>query len=406
MKKIVAFLTGISFVFAACTSSEKPLILVASSPSVIDTFPGACPYLTKDNKGNTVLSWVRSINDSSAVFCYATSADGGKTFGKPVIIPSSSNVHPHAENMPKVIFKPSGEIIALWGSSNPNPKNKYSGLVFYAQSFDEGKTWSEAKQLVTDTAGFDQRYFDVALLSTGEAGIIWLDNRKKGKADGSALYFASTNGKEGFKNEKIISESCCQCCRTDLYIDSKDGIHALYRGIIADSVRDMVHTVSVDGGKTFAAPKRISNDNWVLKGCPHTGPAMIENKEGLHFAWYTGGMKKGSFFTSSKTNGNSFIGEDSISQLGRHPQLCVLPNENIITVWDEAVKNKKGTNSLIGLQLRSADGKSLTKEYITGGTTSDTYPVACKTGENASLIAYCSKRNDKTYIAYQAVRFQ
>ena len=72
--------------------------------------------------------------------------DEGKTFGKPVEIPGSTNVHPHGENMPKVIFKPSGEIIAAWGAANPNPKNPYSGLVYYSQSFDKGKTWTKAEK--------------------------------------------------------------------------------------------------------------------------------------------------------------------------------------------------------------------------------------------------------------------
>jgi hypothetical protein len=39
--------------------------------------------------------------------------------------------------MPKVIFKPSGEIIALWDAPNPNPKNNYSGLVYHTQSLDK-----------------------------------------------------------------------------------------------------------------------------------------------------------------------------------------------------------------------------------------------------------------------------
>ncbi len=394
-----------SLLLCACMFTTRQPHISANTPVLIDSTGGACPYLTKDSKGNIVLSWVKTYNDSSAIFCYATSTDGGASFGKPVEIPSSNNVHPHSENIPKVIFKPSGEIIALWGSANPNPKNKYSGIVYYSQSFDDGKTWSTARQLVNDTAGYDQRYFDVALLKNGEAAVIWLDNRKKSDVEGSGLYYAATSGKKGFVNERMIGEGCCQCCRTDLFVDNKNNLHVLYRGIIADSIRDMVHTVSIDGGKSFSQPKKISNDNWVLKGCPHTGPAMTENKEGLHFAWFTGGLKKGSFYTSSKNNGASFVGEDSISQLGRHPQLAVLPNEDIITVWDEAIKTGNRFNSLIGVQLRASNGKSISKQFITDSSFSATYPVTTTIEKNTSVVAYCKEQGKKTYIAYQRVQF-
>ena len=290
--------------------------------------PGTSPYFTHDTKGNPVLSWARSVNDSSEVFCYSVSIDQGKSFGKPIVVPGSNNIHAHAENLPKIIFKPSGEIIALWGASNPNPKNKYSGLVFYAQSFDEGRTWTEPKTLVKDSASIDQRYYDVALMPNGEAAIIWLDNRKTSKKEGSALYFASTKGRDGFQDEQLVTEACCQCCRTDLFIDSKSGIHILYRGIIQDSIRDMLHIVSVDNGKTFSSPKRISDDNWVLKGCPHTGPAMTENENGLHFAWFTGGNNKGCYYANSVDNGKSFSPRNNISSFGSHPQITSLPGEN------------------------------------------------------------------------------
>src|SRR5688572_1503416 len=187
----------------SCSNNKKNLQLTAGAVMQADSLPGACPYLTKDTKGNTVLSWVRSINDSSAVFCYAVSKDG-RSFEPPVAIPGSNNIEVHSENLPKIIFKPNGEIIACWGANSIFSANKYAGLVYYAQSFDEGKTWSKPTPLVTDPVGSDQRYYDIALLPNGEAAIIWLDNRKTIAKEGSALYFAVTEGKNGFQRERLI----------------------------------------------------------------------------------------------------------------------------------------------------------------------------------------------------------
>lgn len=400
-----------NLIVAACTLTllmslnqhDYSIKILSSEVKYADSLPGDSPYLTKNNNGETVLSWVRLINDSASVFCYATSTDNGSTFSNTVVIPSSTNIYAHAENIPKVIFKPSGEIIAIWGAKNSNPKNKYSGLIYYAQSFDEGKTWSKAKPLVTDKNGYDQRYSDISLLKNGEAAIMWLDNRKKTDKEGSAVYFATTSGKNGFANETLISEPSCQCCRTSLYADSKGNIHALYRGIINDSIRDMVHIVSTDNGKTFTAPKKIYDDNWVLRGCPHTGPAMTENKYGLHFAWYTGARSSGSFYAGTTDNGHTFINRDNITTQGSHPQLATLSNEELAIVWDESLQKDDSYKKRIGIQLRKPDGSQLLKEYVTRDTSYATYPVICGVKENAAVLAYCLKKGNKNYIAYQRV---
>jgi hypothetical protein len=404
MKQYMIIVIACSALLAsACTDRKNNDVIQAGTPVQIDAMPASSPYLTKDTKGNIVMSWVRSLNDSSSVFCYAVSADGGNSFGRTISIPSSNNIHPHSENLPKIIFKPSGEIIALWGAANPDPRNKYAGLVFYSQSFDEGRTWGGSQPLVSDTAGYDQRYYDVALLPGNEVAIIWLDNRKDTGKEGAALYFASTKGRDGFRDERMIGQFCCPCCRTDLYVDNKGSIHVLYRGIIKDSIRDMVHSVSVDGGNNFSEPKRISNDDWVINGCPHTGPAMTENKEGMHFTWFTGGRSKGCFYTRSNNNGSSFIQHDRISALGSHPQVASASNGDILVAWDEAVQAGGKSFKKIGLQRRSASGVPREKGFITADTLTASYPVIASLNDGVSVVAYSLKRSGKNYIMYQRV---
>src|SRR4051812_32274547 len=174
---------------SSCTNPlQKDSSFSMGEAKIIDT-AASCPAFTKDAKGNVVMSWIKNISDSQHILCYSISKDEGKTFGHAVEVTSSNNIHPHAENLPKLLFKPSGEIIAAWGASNPSPKNAYTGLICYAQSYDDGRTWSNAKRLVSDTSSYDQRYFDMALLPNGEAAIVWLDNSNKQMMDGSDLYF-------------------------------------------------------------------------------------------------------------------------------------------------------------------------------------------------------------------------
>ena len=87
----------------ACNNTKPKPSIVATAVVQIDNVPGECPYLTKDNKANTVLSWVRMLDDSTTQFCYAINSDG-KTFSSPIVIPNSDNIQPHGENLPKIIF--------------------------------------------------------------------------------------------------------------------------------------------------------------------------------------------------------------------------------------------------------------------------------------------------------------
>ncbi|HEY7162884.1 MAG TPA: sialidase family protein [Acidobacteriota bacterium] len=402
MKRLVSVLIA-CILIAACNDQKHESIILADQAVQADRAPGECPYLTRDNKGNTVLSWIRIINDSTTAFCYATSKDG-KVFSSPVVIPNSENIQPHGENLPKIIFKPSGEVIALWGARNMNPKNKYSGLIYYTQSFDEGKHWTDLRLLISDTASYDQRYYDVDLLPDGEVGIIWLDNRKTTPREGSGLYFARTNGKNGFEGSgQLISEPCCQCCRTDLFVDRKGGIHALFRGIIQDSVRDMVHIVSLDGGKTFSTPERISDDNWVINGCPHTGPAMTENQNGIHFSWFTGGRNRGCYYTNSANDGKTFAARNGVSKFGSHPQMTSLSNGELLIVWDESASAGATVAKRIGIQKRSADGNDEGKDYITDVNSFASYPVIAAINNQEAIVAYTKKENEKSYIEWQKV---
>lgn len=394
----------LGIIVQSCFNADKKINIIASSAVQMDTSESSCPYITKDNKGDIVLSWIKKIDSSTSVFCYAVSKDEGKNFGKTIQIPGSENIHPHGENMPKIIFKPDGEIIAVWASANSNPKNPYSDVVYYSQSFNSGSSWTRPQRLVIDTAGYDQRYFDLALTGNGEVAICWLDNRKKTTEEGSALYFAETSGKSGFKNGRMITEPCCPCCRTDLYIDSKKNIHIVYRAIINDSIRDMMHTVSENNGTTFSTPERISKDNWVINGCPHTGPAMTENKNGIQFTWFTGAGNGGIYYCNSNDDGKTFSEREKVSgAASKHCQIVCLNNRDIAITWNETFFKGDNSCSRIGLELRNAKGNDPVKTYITSENGNATFPVIKSIDEHSVLVAFTETVKDKDYVKYKVV---
>ncbi len=406
MKNILIVISFI-FILPACKQrSTETSFITAGEMIQVDSLPASAPYFTSDTNDNIVLSWARQLNDSVYVFCYAVSADGGQTFQPAVQIPGSENLQAHAENLPKLIFKPSGEIIALWGAANPGEKNKYAGLVFYSQSFDNGKNWTQPRRLVEDPDGFDQRYYDVALLATGEVAVIWLDNRKATDVKGSALYFATTHGKSGFSAGRRILDGCCPCCRTELYADKDNSFHILYRGIINGTTRDMLHSVSVDGGKTFTNPELISNDGWVIDGCPHTGPSMTGNSDGLHFAWFTGSESPGCYYTNLDSFSNAFSPRVRISEKGSHPQIITTGGQDLLLTWDEPVITNGKYSRRIGVALRRQYTDLFERSFITSDTLEASYPVITPIGNNQAGLAYTIKKGRESYVCFQKLSWQ
>jgi hypothetical protein len=389
---IVFFMLPVSLLANNKTDSLK------SATKIVADQNSSIPGLTKDRFSRPVISWVKALPENRFQFCYAISSDKGKTFGEPVIVTPSTSISPHAENAPKLLFKPSGEIIAVWGVTAT--KSKYAGLIYYSQSFDEGVSWSAARPLVNDPAGFDQRYFDIALNRQGEAVIIWLDNRKESTKEGSALYIATTYQREGFQQQHKIAETTCQCCRTKLHIDEKQQIHVVYRAILQDSIRDMVHQVSMDGGINFSAPKRIHEDNWVMRTCPHTGPTMTSNRQGLHFAWYSAAPTKASYYTQSTDNGGHFSEYAALSESARHPQMASLKNGEIALVWDEVNRSGSSPTTGITIERKTVDGKTSSRESLTQPEEMASYPVLIPL-EEGFLIAYQVKTPAGQRIGWQ-----
>lgn len=158
-------------------------------------------------------------------------------------------------------------------------------------------------------------------------------------------------------------------------------------------------------GKLFLNLYESSADNWVVNGCPHTGPTTTQNKIGMHFAWYTMGGGEGVFYCNSKNLSKTFSKRDSVSSnpSAKHPQIVSLINGNIIIVWDETVKKGDKNNAWIGLQERDPEGTIIASKFISSDDAISEFAVVKPIDENNLLVAYKKRHNGKTNIAYKIV---
>jgi len=358
--KIIIWIAAISGLFSFFNASNKnpsntenlndKTIDKLNIPQLISTDGqnASGPYFTSNQNKQPVLVWTEALaiedkavqkeTKSNHIIKFAQLNNEGTAFDKTIEVESSKSCRAHDESMNKIAFKKDGTIVAVFSKRTPHKDNRFAGALFYTQSFDGGNNWTKADYLhVGDTTlGLSRSFFDLATLPDGEVGAIWLDSRlTKERGDGSTLFFAKTEGKKGFIKDQPIAYQTCECCRTDLFVDEfTNHIHIAYRDIIQDTIRDMSHLVSIDNGQTFTEPKRISADNWIINGCPHTGPAMhatVDNK--VHFVWYTLGGGQGVYYNFIEDE--NFSARQLLSEHGKHPQMLSTDNETLVFVWEE-----------------------------------------------------------------------
>ena len=400
MRKLL-LITLVGVAISACTSNtiedqvdeklELKDVLLSSEDALAKS-----PYITEDHNGVPVVSWVEGEEENAFLY-YARWNNKSNDFLKSVKVDVTKGLAAHHESMPKIAFKEDGTAYVVYQIKKATPTNRFASRLYYSFSKDE-KRWSAPKQLHTDTSdGVGRSFFDLARLSDGEIGAVWLDGRKK-QRDGSTLMFSKTNKENTFQKDIEIGQKTCQCCRTDIYVDGNGVINVAYRDIINDSIRDMVHLASSDNGKTFSSPVRISQDNWVLDGCPHTGPSMAHNSNGLHFFWFTAGGGEGVYTTRIVDGGTQFPERSLINPHARHPQVISTKNNDLVLVWDETFKTDSAYVDRIGITI----GESK-KKYISAEEVNSDHPVLSELGDSRILVVWAQAGIGKPSIQYKVV---
>ncbi len=152
---------------------------------------------------------------------------------------------------------------------------------------------------------------------------------------------------------------------------------------------------------TFAPPIRVSEDGWVVTGCPDDGPAMSVGSDGIvHLVWpsvLAGETPQGALFYATARPGQPFTGRVEIPTLGgrtpTHPQIVVGAGGRVVVAWDEVVNGER-LASLRHVQ-RSGDGTVTFGDVVTIARDA-TYPVLAAT--DRGLVAVWTQLGEASTI--------
>jgi len=310
------------------------------------------------------LAWSASLPSGVTDIYAAVSRDGGRTFSEPTRVNDvAGDARVSGEQPPRVSLVPrrSGgpAIVAIWTT-----KGARGTKLLQARSDDGGRTFGPAIAVPGgDAAG--NRGWESMTVNRGVVAAVWLDHRgladeaemaamhhetgqAAGKPDGvamaqrSALYFAALDGSIA---PRPIAAGVCYCCKTAIVTGRDGAMYAAWRQVYPGNIRDIAFTVSRDGGRSFAHPVRVSEDRWVLEGCPDDGPALaVDAGNRVHAVWPTlvqgtrpGGEPSIAIFYASTRDGHAFGARQPLPTEGtpHHPQIAVAGDGALAVTWDE-----------------------------------------------------------------------
>jgi len=327
------------------------------------------------------VAWGASAAGKSDVFV-AVSNNGGQQFGLPVqvnTVPGEARLG--GELPPRIALLSRGkspEIAVVWTS-----RSESATELKLSRSHDEGRTFDAAVILQSPNSAGDRGWPALTLDSQNVAHTIWLDHRGLASTHGSgtghaghqasaardgvamaqqsSLFYASA--KAAPSAERELTKGVCYCCKTAIAAGPNGELFAAWRHVYPGNVRDIAFTVSRDHGRSFSPPVRVSEDKWIINGCPDDGPAIgVDGRGTVHIVWRTvigEANPEGALFYASTRDGRTFTPRVRIPTLGSpnptHPQLVINSTNptnptnptnstdptRIVVAWDEAADGQR-----------------------------------------------------------------
>ena len=249
----------------------------------------------------------------------ATSADGGKTFGQPVLVASDPDK--------PMLGRHRGPRIAITAKALVVTAHRGGELVAW-RSMDLGKTWSKPARVNDVPSAAREGLHSTTSLPDGTLAATWLDLREKGMR----LYAATSrdHGATWAKNVPVyVSQEpaghICECCHPTIAADGQGQLHVMWRNWLGGS-RDMYFATSTDGGRTFGKADRLGEGTWKLQACPMDGGGMAIDEGG---AVVTTWRRENTIYYASPGRGERSLGE------GKDPAIGI-SGRNVWISWTKA----------------------------------------------------------------------
>ena len=386
----VAFIAGCKHVAATRDNPTTPQPIQVSASGV----DAAEPATATASDGTFYVAWVNHDAKQADVML-AHFNHKGETVSAPVRVNRQPGVATAWRgDQPSIGVAPNGAVYVLW-TNVVEAGDKHGTDIYLSTSTDGGQNFTSEVKVNDDKAPGAHGMHSLAVAKDGRIYAAWLDERNvhapmpSMKAEGHHMesnrdvYMAySTDGGRTFSPNHKVASDACPCCKTALTVAADGTLYAGWRQVLPGSYRHIAVASSTDGGAKFSTPVIVSDDRWMLQGCPVSGPSLsVDAASGsLKVVWYAAGESSapGVYFAESKDKGHSFSARQLLSQENvRGTPALAVGNNNAIALW------------------QSADAPNAKMREL--GTTGSVLSVAA----NAELPAGAFS-NEKLFVAYIA----
>ncbi|HLA48139.1 MAG: hypothetical protein A2W77_01415 [Nitrospinae bacterium RIFCSPLOWO2_12_39_16] len=291
-----------------------------------------------DDDGRIYIGWVKEEGNKNNIYI-VSSTDDGKTFSDKVRVNGDADMPSGINHAPTMALGIKGELYIAWTISRID--GEFSSDIKFSRSLNKGKSFEPAIIVNDDNLSVSHGFESMAVADDSSIYIAWLDGREKKEGVSSTYIAKSTdNGKTFEKNVRVDGNSC-PCCRTAVTVAHDGTVYVSWRKVFKGDIREIVLSKSTDRGKSFSESVVVGNDKWVIAGCPHRGPSMSSDKDGiLYVVWYTEG-EAGSpaiYIANSKDRGKSFskkVLPFSNGVFPDHPVMTLNRDGKPLIAWEE-----------------------------------------------------------------------
>lgn len=296
------------------------------------------------------------------------SADLGKTWSKPEVVNTQpEDISADGENRPKIAFASDGGLLVSWTHPLAKP---YTGAVRLARAAD-GQHFAAPLTVHSDTAEITHRFESMLTLPGNKVMVAWIDKRefeaakaKKTPYRGAGIYAAmSVDGGKSFQREVKLADHSCECCRLGAAIDQDGAPLFFWRHVFEPNERDHALARLKPDGKLDTL-QRATFDHWKLDGCPHHGPSLAVDAQGVrHAVWFNqkdgeGRVQYGRLVAKGnelQVEGQTFVGGNRAA----HADIAAAGNKLGI-VWTEF----DGDKTQLLVMVSADSGKTFNKATL------------------------------------------
>lgn len=414
-KQLLVILTLFALVFVAgCTKRPTTPANQLGSPQRISsgTANASEPAIvTKDGKVYVV--WVEHRGKDADVMFESFNGEGQSLGATIRVNPQVGQATAWRGDQPTIAVAPDGTVYVGW-TGRADSASGSSPDIYSSASRDGGKSFAAPVKVNDDPKPADHGMHSLAVAADGRVYVAWLDERNvaatpskdmKMNAGSSGHHMesnrelflsSSIDGGRSFSPNQRIATDVCPCCKTNLAVGKDGRVYVSWRQVLSGDYRHISVTSSSDQGKTFAAATIVSNDEWVLKGCPVSGAALSADADGtVRVLWYAGGDKgqRGIYWSESRDGGKTFSPRQILAASSARgtPVLLLERVDAAAGVWQDGEGPKA---QILGARFRNDEKVG----SVPAGSPAAVGPTTFGAGELPAVVA----TNDRVLIVYVA----